>query len=776
MFIPITPVELTGITADGAWHDMDCAAYIPSTATGVILRHVATMGNNRNVDFRKYGSTDDHYSAQTLGTTTYHGLRIVGVSNYIFQYKFYSATTHNLYLVGYTDESITLFTNVYPYDIAAISAWTDLNVSAVVPSNAIAVIVKFAVTENVPHVLGFRKPGSENNLIALGASSSFVVGCSTSQIIQYYMESSTLEKIYIAGYVLSGVEITSSATQLIAGNGVWQEIDLSTVVDSEATMVLLEDNSQSDWGARKLFGTDPGDDTYYPARHTCLLIALDTNKKIHVKQPNTEQNIYLIGWATNRLITDFLASVVEGDAPLSVTFTDKTTGGTAPYTYTWDFGDGTEVSHEQNPTHIYGVEGYYTVKLTVTDSDSPVNEALETKTNYLLVRPPEVMVLLDRVNKSPAVGSWQTVDVSGNISIGMTGVLLEVINIGETQYEWGIRKKGSSDDIKSKIAPISHTWAMIGADDAKCFETYISNAEVQVWLVGFTRFGVQFLTNKVDKTPQLTDWQDVDCSADVEGNAANGLIFMVKNINADALRQYGVRKKGSTDAFAVGRPGYLNIAAGDVQFLLIGCDANQVCQFRGSVIADLKLYLIGYAWNGMEFSTDATEKSLTSYGSYTDVDCAALSAESAWAIVQVNCNDRGAQYAALRENGSSEDIYRPITYGAWKPQHLISHIFEGKVEGADVDFWVVGWVKQTALTNLTVYGWVKVGTNLIENAYVTCYSITKGAFVGMQQTDVNGGYSFINAGYEFEQFLISAHYDDGTNRWGLCKKLQLANE
>jgi len=386
------------------------------------------------------------------------------------------------------------------------------------------------------------------------------------------------------------------------------------------------------------------------------------------------------------------------------------------------------------------------------------------------------MVLLDRVNKSPAVGSWQTVDVSGNISIGMTGVLLEVINIGETQYEWGIRKKGSSDDIKSKIAPISHTWAMIGADDAKCFETYISNAEVQVWLVGFTRFGVQFLTNKVDKTPQLTDWQDVDCSADVEGNAANGLIFMVKNINADALRQYGVRKKGSTDAFAVGRPGYLNIAAGDVQFLLIGCDANQVCQFRGSVIADLKLYLIGYAWNGMEFSTNATEKSLTSYGSYTDVDCAALSAESAWAIVQVNCNDRGAQYAALRENGSSEDIYRPITYGAWKPQHLISQSFEGKVEGEDVDFWVVGWVKQTALTNLTVYGWVKVGTNLIENAYVTCYSITKGAFVGMQQTDVNGGYSFINAGYEFEQFLISAHYDDGTNRWGLCKKLQLANE
>ena len=772
MFIPITPVQLTGITADEAWHDMDCAAYIPVSATGVILRWVSD--SNLSAGFRKKGSTDEIYNSCT---NPQHNTIWVGVADYTFQYKF--SASCSLYLDGYSDEAVTFFTNSYPYDIATLNAWADLDLHAVVPSTALAVIIDAGVSQKVR---GFRKPGSNDDLRSTITdyrirSKTYLVGCDTSQKIQYYTEYTTT--VHVLGYVVSGFDIPDSATRLEVGNGVWQLEDLSTIVDSEATMVQLLFNptaQDSPWGARKAFSTDPGEETYECQLYGQLLVTLDANKQIHIRQGDTRQDIWIIGWATNRLITDFLASVVEGDAPLSVTFTDKTTGGTAPYTYTWDFGDGTEVSHEQNPTHIYGVEGYYTVKLTVTDSDSPVNEDIETKTNYLLVRPPEVMVLLDRVNKSPAVGSWQTVDVSGNISIGMTGVLLEVINIGETQYEWGIRKKGSSDDIKSKIAPISHTWAMIGADDAKCFETYISNAEVQVWLVGFTRFGVQFLTNKVDKTPQLTDWQDVDCSADVEGNAANGLIFMVKNINADALRQYGVRKKGSTDAFAVGRPGYLNIAAGDVQFLLIGCDANQVCQFRGSVIADLKLYLIGYAWNGMEFSTDATEKSLTSYGSYTDVDCAALSAESAWAIVQVNCNDRGAQYAALRENGSSEDIYRPITYGAWKPQHLISQSFEGKVEGADVDFWVVGWVKQTALTNLTVYGWVKVGTNLIENAYVTCYSITKGAFVGMQQTDVNGGYSFINAGYEFEQFLISAHYDDGTNRWGLCKKLQLANE
>jgi len=49
MFIPITPVQLTGITADAAWHDMDCAAYIPVSATGVILRWVS--GNYLSAGF-----------------------------------------------------------------------------------------------------------------------------------------------------------------------------------------------------------------------------------------------------------------------------------------------------------------------------------------------------------------------------------------------------------------------------------------------------------------------------------------------------------------------------------------------------------------------------------------------------------------------------------------------------------------------------------------------------------------------------------------------------
>jgi len=50
------------------------------------------------------------------------------------------------------------------------------------------------------------------------------------------------------------------------------------------------------------------------------------------------------------------------------TFTATASGGVAPYTYTWDFGDFTELRHERTFQHGYERTGTYTVTLTVTDA------------------------------------------------------------------------------------------------------------------------------------------------------------------------------------------------------------------------------------------------------------------------------------------------------------------------------------------------------------------------------------------------------------------------
>ena len=69
------------------------------------------------------------------------------------------------------------------------------------------------------------------------------------------------------------------------------------------------------------------------------------------------------------------ASPTTGNAPLTVSFGGSATGGLAPYSYSWNFGDGSAASTTQNPSHTYTSAGTYTATLTVTDSASPAHTA-----------------------------------------------------------------------------------------------------------------------------------------------------------------------------------------------------------------------------------------------------------------------------------------------------------------------------------------------------------------------------------------------------------------
>jgi len=72
------------------------------------------------------------------------------------------------------------------------------------------------------------------------------------------------------------------------------------------------------------------------------------------------------------------ANVTSGVAPLTVSFTGTASGGTAPYTYSWNFGDGTPTSSTQNPSHTFTTAGTYPVTLTVHDAASATATASTT--------------------------------------------------------------------------------------------------------------------------------------------------------------------------------------------------------------------------------------------------------------------------------------------------------------------------------------------------------------------------------------------------------------
>jgi len=61
----------------------------------------------------------------------------------------------------------------------------------------------------------------------------------------------------------------------------------------------------------------------------------------------------------------------EGAPPLKVQFTasvEEESGG--PFSFSWDFGDGSPKVTDQNPVHTYEKVGEYTATLTVTDQKS----------------------------------------------------------------------------------------------------------------------------------------------------------------------------------------------------------------------------------------------------------------------------------------------------------------------------------------------------------------------------------------------------------------------
>jgi len=70
----------------------------------------------------------------------------------------------------------------------------------------------------------------------------------------------------------------------------------------------------------------------------------------------------------------FSSNVTSGNAPLSVQFTDISTG--TPTTWSWDFGDGTN-SAEQNPVHTYSTAGSYPVSLTVSNANGENSKTSE---------------------------------------------------------------------------------------------------------------------------------------------------------------------------------------------------------------------------------------------------------------------------------------------------------------------------------------------------------------------------------------------------------------
>jgi len=100
------------------------------------------------------------------------------------------------------------------------------------------------------------------------------------------------------------------------------------------------------------------------------------------------------------------AGASVGGKPLASRFTAAVSGGSEPYFYEWDFGDGNTAGAE-TPTHEFAKEGQYQVILTVSDNNGAVAVANQEITLPLAVVP----ATGEGPSVAPAAASAETVPV-----------------------------------------------------------------------------------------------------------------------------------------------------------------------------------------------------------------------------------------------------------------------------------------------------------------------------------------------------------------------------
>ncbi len=132
-------------------------------------------------------------------------------------------------------------------------------------------------------------------------------------------------------------------------------------------------------------------------------------------------DISLLPYGQTDLICD-AGGPYTGEIDEEIQFIGFATGGTEPYTWEWDFGDGA-TADVQNPKHAYTEAGIFNVTLTVTDAESTI--ATDTTTATIFAPAPVIEI--------------------GDITGGLFKVKAVIKNTGDadaTDVDWSIALNG----------------------------------------------------------------------------------------------------------------------------------------------------------------------------------------------------------------------------------------------------------------------------------------------------------------------------------------------
>jgi PKD repeat protein len=141
------------------------------------------------------------------------------------------------------------------------------------------------------------------------------------------------------------------------------------------------------------------------------------------------------------LRANFTFTAAQPSSGQSVIFTGTATGGLSPYTYGWNFGDGSSGTGP-TPTHIYNTVGNFTASLDVTDS---LKTSVITSQSIIVPLQLQFTASIAFSPENPALNS--TIVFTGTITNG----------VAPYTFGWSF-----GDNSKATGATVTHTYNVAG--------------------------------------------------------------------------------------------------------------------------------------------------------------------------------------------------------------------------------------------------------------------------------------------------------------------------
>jgi len=265
--------------------------------TGAVFHLVNTnAGEESNMGLRKKGSDDNYYGSLKRNS---HSWAMVGLDeNRKCQGYCEHLGYNHFFLVGYTGENYTFFTNGDNIVPATKTEWVDTDLSSSCPG-AIAAIIEFATHLDSGDMVGARKHGSTDDRHPGTHHIWMVVGLDASQHLDLYDEDwpTPADAFNLIGYITAGVTMYTNADDISpTADGTYRNVSLTgyKVNPIIAFIEIVSTAAAEDYAIRKNWAAG---EVYLDAdNHNFAIPHPNTpNDNLEVKLSHAAVQLFLLG-------------------------------------------------------------------------------------------------------------------------------------------------------------------------------------------------------------------------------------------------------------------------------------------------------------------------------------------------------------------------------------------------------------------------------------------------------------------------------------------------